>query len=398
MIALITLMGYAKPRSGRLGEVGDTVVLEAENEAGGEKVTRGKGRGSNFFALEPEVLERLWKLPTANRLNLALTYLVLLAGTGSDHRLTKWSAKACDEYVGVGKPRAKAAIEELIAGGLVERTENSSRMLPQYRLPGLPRDAEPIFLPMQIVTGFTHETPILRRVRECGDPLLLRMLIDLYGLVTTDAMHGIPLGNLCGGRCSDERPTARKLAETGAHAVWAFQAGGVQTAKGEWAGLHSAKGAKGLEWQPFWDRLKMLRQIGAIYDEPWIFSGEADDAEPLLPLDHSGFYAVAKPTLEAQVTFRAIEACHALVGPERSYLFEQGYEYMLPLPVHHQQPAYRLVTRMRAEADTPGHRRAYAQRRTLLESRLYSLEQIVADAAAGQFARPPRQRTRAGAA
>lgn len=89
-----------------------TVAMD-DSEA--EKRVRGKGRGSNFFALGHEVKDQLWSMPTTNRLNLVIAYLVLLAGTGSDHRLTKWSAKACEEYTGLGKPRAKHAIGELVA-------------------------------------------------------------------------------------------------------------------------------------------------------------------------------------------------------------------------------------------------------------------------------------------
>src|SRR5688572_584555 len=100
-----------------------------------ESRERGAGRGSRFFALAPESWELLWSIETANRLNLVTAFLVLLAGTGSDHRLTKWSAKACEEHAGMGKPRAKRAIEELIEGGLVERTANSTAILPQYRMP-----------------------------------------------------------------------------------------------------------------------------------------------------------------------------------------------------------------------------------------------------------------------
>src|SRR3546814_9048293 len=66
---------------------------------------RGKGRGGNFLAIDRSAWERLWQVETGNRLNLVTAFIVLLAGTGSDHQLTKWSAKACEQHTGMGKPR-----------------------------------------------------------------------------------------------------------------------------------------------------------------------------------------------------------------------------------------------------------------------------------------------------
>src|SRR3569832_805145 len=97
-----------------------------ESEA---KATRGKGRGRRFFVLGRTAWTKLHEVQTANRLYLYLTFMVLLAGTGSDHRLTKWSLKACDEHFGLGKPRAKRVLDELIAGGLVERIDGVSRLM-----------------------------------------------------------------------------------------------------------------------------------------------------------------------------------------------------------------------------------------------------------------------------
>src|SRR4051794_27978064 len=82
---------------------------------------RGIGKGSNFMVLHRPVWKKLCEAKTTNRMNLVTAFLVLLAGTGSDHRLTKWSAKACEEHAGMGKPRAKHAIEELIGLKLVKR-------------------------------------------------------------------------------------------------------------------------------------------------------------------------------------------------------------------------------------------------------------------------------------
>src|SRR3546814_17761834 len=69
-----------------------------EAESVGVDRIRGKGRGGNFLAIDRSAWERLWQVETGNRLNLVTAFIVLLAGTGSDHQLTKWSAKACEQH------------------------------------------------------------------------------------------------------------------------------------------------------------------------------------------------------------------------------------------------------------------------------------------------------------
>ncbi|HEX7848627.1 MAG TPA: hypothetical protein VF485_02730 [Sphingomonas sp.] len=357
-----------------------------------EKRVRGKGTGSLFFALGQDINERLWTAPTSNRMNFVACFLVLLAGTGSDHRLTKWSAKACEEHIGIGKPRAKLAIEELIACGLVKRTADSSRMMPQYELPELPREAEPTFLPVALVTGLSGEASMLRRVRETGDVLTLRMLVDLYGLVDTDATFGVPLSNLLGGRAEGNDTTAKKIATVGVHAVWAITEGTWRWANGDWMVRHKAKGPK--PYDEFWRRVDTLTQLGALWWEPWLFDCEDDGAEPIMPLDPAGYYSLSEPDDEARLTRLTFDVASAIVGDDRTYLFDK-YEarYFIPLNLHRQAPAYRTVARLRVEADTPGRRRAWAKRRRLVEDHLRGFTDLKADVDAGHLNKPMRLRS-----
>ena len=79
-------------------------------------------------------------------------------------------------------------------GKLIERAENVHAGLPALQRPAAqaPSQGEPeptpIFLPVGLVTGLTGaDTSMLCRMRETGDVLALRLLIDLYGEVTLDA-------------------------------------------------------------------------------------------------------------------------------------------------------------------------------------------------------------------
>jgi len=350
------------------------------------KTLRGQGRGSRFFVLGRDPWDRLQTIPTTNRLNLYVTFLVLLAGTGSDHRLSKWSLKACDEHVGLGKPRARHAIEELVAGGLVERVEGISRLTPQYRLPDVSEDENPVFLPVQLVTGFKGEASVLRRIRETGDALALRMLVDLYGQVQLDATYAVPIASLRQG--AKNEGGARKIAEAGVHALWAVELEQTHGAQGDWCAVHqtSAKAAEG--WATFWERLKILQNVGALWFEPWLFESAALDAEPMFPVDFGVLYHHGDDDAAAALSRLLMQiAQHMTEG--REYLLEKyANDIVVPLPLHHQTPALRGVAKLRIEPDTPGCRLAYARRMSLIEERTAAYERLLDDVLAGRFDRP----------
>lgn len=349
-----------------------------------EKVVRGKGRGSLFFVLGREIWEELKAAKSANRLNLVLTFLTLLAGTGSDHRLTKWSAKACEDYLGIGRPRGRAAIDELIDCGLVSHTPASTKLAPQYLLPDIGDDENPIFLPLQVVTGFHGEAPILRRVRETGDWLLLQMLIDLYSLVQLDATYGVPISHL---RQGAEDELGQKVSEMGVHAIWATSMGRSQGASGDWVQAHHEKGKKA-PWETFWARLKTLQNIGALWYEPWLFDGAAWDAEPLFPVDFSVHYTRQASDDVARLSQIVAEATSLLLEGREYLLESHNADLGVPLPLHQQPPALRGVAKLRVEPDTPGCRLAYAARKSSVERWTEAYAALVQDARAGRYDRP----------
>lgn len=348
---------------------------------------RGKGRGGNFFAVDRAAWSRLWEVETNNRLNLVLAYLVLLAGTGSDHQLSKWSAKACEQHVGLGKPRAKLAINELIRHGFVAHSERSTKLYPQYRLQAIPLDSDPIFLPVALVIGIETEASMLRRVRETGDALLLRMLVDLYGLVQLDATFGVPVGALSQTEAKDY--PARKVFEIGVHAVWALRLGGSKSAGGEWTSPHRSKSrSKDGAWEDFWARVAMLEQIGAIWYEAWIFDGPDGDAEPLFPVDFAALYHRTDGDDAYRLTLAMLNAAGAL-SEERSDLLDRyGADMLVTLAQHRRAPGIRGVARMRIEADTPGRRLSYYKRQTQIEVYEEGFTQIAHAALQGEYHRP----------
>lgn len=362
-----------------------TAILESPPapKATREEQNRQRSKGGKFFVLEREAWELLWTLPTINRLNLLTAYLVLLAGTGVDHALSKWSAHACEHYAGMGKPRAQVAIRELIDTGMLARVPGSRAAHPQYSFPPRSRGDDAIFLPMQMITGVEGgscgETPMLRRVRETGDAMVLRLLIDLYGKVQLDRTHGVPIASLC---LLDPLPmSSHRLARRGANALWALRLGCTLHAAESWREIYGQHAAEYGTDDPFEARLQTLRSMGAIWFEPWIFNGIGFDAEPLLPA----------PLMEEdrEPWQQAMLPCARTLHGETD-LFDAPDVALVALPAHHRMPRLFCVARLRVEADTPGRRSSWLQRNEALERSFRTYRELDARLQAEDFGWPMR--------
>lgn len=352
-----------------------------EDEGSAHPKARPLRRGGNFFVLDRGVWSRLWEVEATNRLNFVSAYLVMSAGTGSDHQLSKWSAKACERHVGIGKPRAKIAIDELIEHGFAAYTEKSSKAFPQYKLQEVPSESDPIFLPIAMVTGLAAEASLLRRVREVGDPMLLRMLVDLYGLVQIDTTYGIPITALSQTASSDF--PARKVFEVGVHAIWAMRLSGTRVAGGDWTAPHHTK-----NWKIFWDRVKTLEEIGAVWYEPWVYESSDPDAEPMFPVSLTSSKGTKVDADVVNLT-NTIEEASISLAEGRAYLIEMySDDVLVPLSRHRQAPDIRGVARLRVEADTPGRRFSYQERSKIIETYQYGYAKLARDAAIGQYNHP----------
>ena len=76
------------------------------------------GRGE-FFAVD----KRSWAEACQLGMQAAVAYLVLASGTGRDNLRTSWSTNAIERYTGVGRKRAKTAIDKLINAHLLRRVQ-----------------------------------------------------------------------------------------------------------------------------------------------------------------------------------------------------------------------------------------------------------------------------------
>lgn len=375
--------------------------MEDQNIPADDPETKGKrspakGPGGNFYVIDKGV----WRLVTTGdtmsdqaRLNRMIAYLVLACGTGGDQVHTSWSARSIETYTGLGKPRGQAAIEGLMTGSaVVEFAPETSRTRPRYRLVQ-PAQPDPIWLPKALVMGLTAERSVLGRVKDTGDPLLLRLLIDLYASVQTDATYGVPLATLRRACKNDDPDISQKVFEVGAHTVWAVDPGGDWTySTTELMAPHRTKAKDTKEAnQPFWDRVKVLEKIGALVFEPWVFDGAGDEAEPLFPVARSLNQALESPRDEAdRLTALAFSAA-ADLGPERQGLWEKHEgKHLIPLPGHHRAPSIQHVARLKVEVDARGGRMAYARRMDAIERWTGIYAELQAQAMAQDFSQPMR--------
>ena len=85
-------------------------------------------RRGDFFAID----RRSWAHTCKSDINAMIAYLVLARGTGHDQQTTSWSVNAIETHTGIGRPRARTAIETLVRAGLVQIAHKGTR--PRYRI------------------------------------------------------------------------------------------------------------------------------------------------------------------------------------------------------------------------------------------------------------------------
>lgn len=333
----------------------------------------GDGR---FLVLSRDHWQRLWDIPTTNRLNLIAAYLVLLAGSNYSSRITTWSASACERYVGIGAPRARIAIRELIQGGLAEPASGPRSERVRYRLAPRLDTQTPIFMPMRLVTGlYEDQASMLKEARQSGDEMALRLLVDLHGMVQPDATFGMPLDRF--RQCKDA--VSRRVKSEDGYTVWELRRSGDMVAAGDWCAPHVATGDNGQpDWTRFWQRLETVRGLDVFWFDPWVFDSEAMDAEPILPIAGFPGGVLTEQLLDCDILRRRL--VRALTGIEEKPLEREVSDNVyIVLPDHHGMPALRGVARLWNEADTPGRRRALEQRERLIARQAAEYKNLLDD-------------------
>jgi hypothetical protein len=340
---------------------------------------------TGFFAVD----RRIWaKLCVPGMMNEAVAYIVQARGTGRDNRTTTWSVESVERYTGISRHRAAAAVKNLqqeftrlLRGG----TKPKYELVPFNALPGAdPRPAlsyhekmaldrvqrgltlsrnyrdqakraadkgwlleregefaiapapemkpDWIWLPNELVTGASSEIPPLELVRQTQDPMILRLLIEMYRAQ-----------NLCedGGVSRQFMWKTYNRVKVGEHAqftVWGFH-GGCEWVNWE-NGLTLPHRREKLTDQEiaagknpaidFFRRTAHLSELGISEWAPHLVESAEETGEIIHPLRMGG-----SDNIEDLLGRAAHEAGKALITEgQYDWAVKNGIHQLVPVPRH----------------------------------------------------------------
>lgn len=290
--------------------------------------TAGKNKGTGFFCVSLEHIEALTKTE-------ALTfcaYLVMACGTGGDNTTTAWSAKAISKYCGCRWQSADKAVLRLIELGIVERDlERSGPRSPKYRiLNNSTVQDSPVWLPKTLVEGVTKTPPYpLTALREVDDPLLVRLLMDLYCSQNLVESGGIDPAVL------RAKFDGEMVGESGAVRAWRFVSTH-DTATDTISQIHLVK----RDWSKFWERLRLLQALNLV-ERAWFLMNK-EGGEPL---------AAFGMTQEEGAVYRKLYT-YALHEVCKSSIFKEETPWILPVMAHIKEPFLQGLFRLKYRPHT----------------------------------------------
>jgi hypothetical protein len=100
--------------------------MNIENDTKAERAK--KTARERFFAIDAQT----WPKVCVLGMPAAVSYLVLACGSGGDQTTTRWSVDAITRHTGIGRPRAKKAVDALVKTGLIRIDRAGTR--PQYSI------------------------------------------------------------------------------------------------------------------------------------------------------------------------------------------------------------------------------------------------------------------------
>ena len=228
------------------------------------KQAKDKATGTgDFFAVDIIMVKQIIY---DQGLREACAYLVMATGTGKDNRSTNWSANAVQNYTGISVRRAKDAINNLCAGGWVERLHGGSKKHPKYKL-DVAADNEYsrfIYIPKQFTTGAADEKTPLERIRISNDGGLLFLMLQVYDRSNIADDGGLSYDDVY------IRYEAELMAEQGIYNLWGFNENTRVVKPNGIAKDHMYSNS----YEPFWERLAKLEKLGLIYPCATVFDGE----------------------------------------------------------------------------------------------------------------------------
>jgi hypothetical protein len=202
------------------------------------------------------------------------------------------------------------------------------------------RKPEWIWLPNALVTGVGSETPPVELIRQMQDPMILRLLIDLYDAQNLREDGGV---NRFVAYAKWER---ERVGEHAQYTVWGFRDAESTMAFGGSAPVaphidHSSSSPSG-KYAPFWPRLYSLAKTGLIEWVPYLFESEDNEGEAIHP------YGLGTSNgIEDRIGIAAHEAGLRLLTPGQADCVREKDSRLAPVPRHIAKVAMIGVARLR---------------------------------------------------
>lgn len=221
-----------------------------------------------------------WRQACELGLTEACSLIVLACGTGRDNSTTSWSANAVQNYAGVSWIRAKPAIDRLGGAGLLQNVGKTSK--PRYKLK---ISEERIWLPKSIVMPLRGEMPVLHRVRQVQDVMLLRLFVELYFAQNLAADGGLSR------KVYYEKYSRENYAESGEYIFYGYDRLSCYVCwDTDVTRVHRDTVSKAEEKEgknpghAFFKRIGTLIEMGLLEYSVCLFESESEDAEILFPI------------------------------------------------------------------------------------------------------------------
>ena len=272
-----------------------------------EKARTSEG---NFFAVSREAFHRVCECGV----NAACMYLVMARGTGPDNVTSSWSCHALEKYTSISRRRAVIARDDLVRSSFVKSVGSQSK--PRYKLLKS-REDELVWLPNEFVTGAVEETPPLERLRETNDPLIFRLLIDVYAGTNIADDAGLPIDVVYG---EYERT---HIADFGQYSIWGFNFDVDHCIPNSTiVSPHSNSNNS----QEFFNRLRVLTDLGLVLRHPVLFDSSGGEIIHEL-IDPFGILESVKDEIDLSL-YRMFEDNEAYFGQFPCY------QYVVPVLSH----------------------------------------------------------------
>lgn len=297
--------------------------------------------GGHFFAVD----RRAWHQACRLGLNPAVAYLVINRGTAGDNETSAWSTNAIETHTGISRGRSKQALAALIDAGLLSVKRSGTyplyRVVPWRELMKLAPDEvhvlshivfggttvpktssssqwgsrrpfnvaltlekkglvrgegdqifskifdydlerEWVWLPNALVTGAAAEVPPLELLRQSGELLALRLLIDLY------ADHDLPEHGGINRFAISQSFQRTRVGQQGPFVVWGFSPDEFEThgfvpfvqsfMTNQFEQIAAGR-SRDTGWPKFWHALDVLTRLGLVEFVPHIFEGSDSSSE-----------------------------------------------------------------------------------------------------------------------